>query len=63
MKRISIIIVLLSSFTTLTACNWKDTIRPPKAERSMSVAGMPVYEKDYRLNGQILATQQKIQPD
>lgn len=60
MKKISIMIILLSSFT---ACNWKDTVRPPKAERAMSIAGMPVYEKDYRLNAQMLAKQQPIQPD
>ncbi|CAG67665.1 conserved hypothetical protein; putative signal peptide [Acinetobacter baylyi ADP1] len=63
MKKISIMIILLSSFTALTACNWKDTVRPPKAERAMSIAGMPVYEKDYRLNNQMLAKQQPIQPD
>ena len=49
MKKLSIGLSVLV-ICVLTGCNQK-TSTPTKTEvRSIHIAGMPVYEKDYRLN-------------
>ena len=45
MEKLSAVVVGAVLLFGLTACNMKDNMRPPKAERAMSIAGMPVYEK------------------
>ncbi|MBJ9985988.1 hypothetical protein IAE19_11135 [Acinetobacter sp. S40] len=49
MKRIFLYVFVVSSGAGLMGCDFKDNVQPPKAARSMSIAGMPVYEKDFKL--------------
>ena len=49
MKRILLYVLLLSSGMGLMGCDFKNDVQPPKAARSMSIAGVPVYEKDFKL--------------
>lgn len=49
MNRMLLFVVLASSGICLMGCDLKDDVPPPKTTRSMSIAGMPVYEKDFRL--------------
>ncbi|MPW45217.1 NF038215 family lipoprotein [Acinetobacter guerrae] len=50
MKRMFLYGLLMSSCFSLMGCDVKkDHVQPPKTVRSISIAGMPVYEKDFKL--------------
>lgn len=61
MEKLSAVVVGAVLLFGLTACNMKDNMRPPKAERAMSIAGMPVYEKDYKLSQELALNQSAVQ--
>ncbi|WP_130804613.1 NF038215 family lipoprotein [Acinetobacter ihumii] len=50
MKRIFLYALSISLGIVLFGCDAQEDYRVPKTTRSMSIAGMPVYEKDFALN-------------
>ena len=67
MKRIFLYALVISSGVVLVGCDVKTTvqkesIQPVQSTRSMSIVGMPVYEKDFRLQPLLADNTQIKQP-